>query len=63
MTWFFVALSAYFLLAITNLVDKFLVEKVVGSARAYTFLPCDGCIFFGHHGFYLGREHFSGYLF
>ena len=40
MTWFFVALSAYFLLAITNLVDKFLVEKVVGSARAYTFIAC-----------------------
>jgi drug/metabolite transporter (DMT)-like permease len=40
MNWFFVALVAYFLLAIVNLTDKFLVEKVVGSARAYTFIAC-----------------------
>lgn len=40
MAWFFVALFAYFLLAIANLIDKFLVEKVVGSARAYTFIAC-----------------------
>jgi len=40
MAWFFVALSAYFLLAIANLIDKFLVEKVLGSARAYTFIAC-----------------------
>ena len=40
MSWVAVALSAYFVLALANLVDKFLVEKVVGSARAYTFLAC-----------------------
>jgi drug/metabolite transporter (DMT)-like permease len=40
MSWFIVALAAYFLLAITNLIDKFLVEKVLGSARAYTFIAC-----------------------
>lgn len=40
MSWFIVALVAYFLLAITNLIDKFLVEKVLGSARAYTFITC-----------------------
>ncbi|MDD2681120.1 MAG: EamA family transporter [Patescibacteria group bacterium] len=40
MSWFIVALTAYFLLAITNLIDKFLVEKVLGSARAYTFIAC-----------------------
>lgn len=38
MSWFLVAFLAYFLLAIANLVDKFLVEKVVASARAYTFI-------------------------
>ena len=38
MNWFVVALVAYFLLAIANLIDKFLVEKVLGSARAYTFV-------------------------
>ncbi len=40
MAWFLVALFAYFILAIANLIDKFLVEKVVGSARAYTFIAC-----------------------
>lgn len=40
MSWIIVALAAYFLLAITNLIDKFLVEKVLGSARAYTFIAC-----------------------
>lgn len=38
MNWLIIALVAYFLLAIANLIDKFLVEKVLGSARAYTFL-------------------------
>jgi len=40
MNWFLVALIAYFLLAIANLIDKFLVERVLGSARAYTFIAC-----------------------
>lgn len=40
MSWIIVAITAYFLLAIANLVDKFLVEKVLGSARAYTFVAC-----------------------
>jgi drug/metabolite transporter (DMT)-like permease len=38
MSWWIVALIAYFLLAVANLIDKFLVEKVLGSARAYTFM-------------------------
>lgn len=38
MNWLIVALTAYFLLAIANLIDKFLVEKVLGSARAYAFV-------------------------
>ncbi|MBN2884456.1 EamA family transporter [Patescibacteria group bacterium] len=40
MSWFVVALVSYFLLAIANLIDKYLVEKVLGSARAYTFIAC-----------------------
>lgn len=40
MNWLFVALAAYCLLAASNLIDKFLVEKVLGSARAYTFIAC-----------------------
>jgi len=49
MNWFIVALVAYFLLAIANLIDKYLVEKVLGSARAYTFIACimGGLIFLG----------------
>lgn len=38
MNWLIIALVAYFLLAIVNLIDKFLVEKILGSARAYTFI-------------------------
>lgn len=40
MSWFIVALTSYFVLAIANLIDKYLVEKVLGSARAYTFIAC-----------------------
>lgn len=40
MNWLIVALFSYFLLALANLVDKFLVEKILGSARAYTFIVC-----------------------
>lgn len=40
MSWLIIALFSYFLLALANLVDKFLVEKILGSARAYTFIVC-----------------------
>ncbi len=40
MSWLIIALLAYFLLALANLIDKFLVEKILGSARAYTFIVC-----------------------
>lgn len=40
MSWLIIALSSYFLLALANLIDKFLVEKILGSARAYTFVVC-----------------------
>lgn len=40
MDWLFVALSAYFLLAIANLLDKFLVDNVLKSSKAYAFVAC-----------------------
>ncbi|MFP4514909.1 MAG: EamA family transporter [Parcubacteria group bacterium] len=38
MTWLSIAIIAYFLLALVNILDKFLLENVVNSSRAYTFL-------------------------
>lgn len=38
MTWLSVAIIAYFLLALVNIFDKFLLENAVNSSRAYTFL-------------------------
>ncbi len=40
MSWIFVALSAYFLLAIANLGDKFLVDNVLKNSKAYAFVAC-----------------------
>ncbi len=40
MNWLIVALSAYLLLAVANLLDKFLVDNVVKSSRAYAFAAC-----------------------
>jgi drug/metabolite transporter (DMT)-like permease len=40
MTWFAVALAAYLLLALTNLLDKFLVTTVLNNSQAYTFIAC-----------------------
>jgi len=40
MSWIIVAISAYLMLAITNILDKFLVENVLKSSKAYTFLVC-----------------------
>lgn len=40
MNWLFVALGAYLLLAVANLLDKFLVDKVVKSSQAYAFIAC-----------------------
>jgi len=40
MSWFLIALFAYFLLAIANLFDKFLVDNVLKNSRAYTFVAC-----------------------
>lgn len=40
MSWFLAALSAYFFLAVANLFDKFLVDNVLPSSKAYTFVVC-----------------------
>lgn len=40
MSWIIVALLAYFLLAIANLGDKFLVDNVLKSSKAYAFVVC-----------------------
>jgi len=40
MSWFVVAVSAYFILAVSNLLDKFLVEKLIRNGRAYAFIAC-----------------------
>lgn len=40
MSWLIVALSAYFLLAVANLLDKFLIDNVLPSSKAYVFAAC-----------------------
>jgi drug/metabolite transporter (DMT)-like permease len=40
MSWIAVALIAYLLLAIANLLDKFLVANVLKNSRAYAFIAC-----------------------
>lgn len=40
MNWMAAALSAYLLLAIANIFDKFLVDNVLKSSKAYTFAAC-----------------------
>jgi drug/metabolite transporter (DMT)-like permease len=40
MNWLLVALSAYLLLAVANLLDKFVVDNVLKSAKAYAFAAC-----------------------
>ncbi|MFA5184555.1 MAG: DMT family transporter [Patescibacteria group bacterium] len=40
MSWLAVAITAYLILAIVNLLDKFLVESVLRNARSYAFIAC-----------------------
>lgn len=40
MSWIAVALSAYLLLAVANLLDKFLVDNVLKNSKAYAFAAC-----------------------
>jgi len=48
MSWVLVAISAYLLLAIANLLDKFLVDNVLKNSQAYAFIACIlGLLIFG----------------
>lgn len=40
MSWISVAIFAYLILAVTNLADKFLVDNVLPSSKAYVFIVC-----------------------
>lgn len=40
MVWILVAISAYLILAIANLLDKFLVGNVLKNSKAYAFVAC-----------------------
>jgi drug/metabolite transporter (DMT)-like permease len=40
MNWIIVAISAYLLLAVANLLDKFVVDNVLKSSKAYAFAAC-----------------------
>lgn len=40
MSWIAIALSAYLFLAIANLLDKFLIDEVLPSSKAYAFIAC-----------------------
>ena len=40
MSWVIVALSAYLILAVANLLDKFLIDNVLSSSKAYVFAAC-----------------------
>ena len=40
MLWIIVALSSYLLLAVANVIDKFLVDNVLKNSKAYAFVAC-----------------------
>jgi drug/metabolite transporter (DMT)-like permease len=40
MSWFLIAVLSYLLLAVVNLFDKFLLNKVLSSTKTYVFLVC-----------------------
>lgn len=40
MSWFVIAILSYFLLAVVNLTDKFLIDNVLKSSKTYAFLVC-----------------------
>jgi len=37
-TWLIIVILAYFILALVNLADKFIIDNIIKSSRAYTFL-------------------------
>lgn len=40
MSWISIAISAYLILAVANLLDKFLVDNILTSSKAYAFVAC-----------------------
>ena len=40
MSWFLITIASYFLFAIVNLTDKFVIDNILKSSKAYTFLVC-----------------------
>lgn len=40
MSWFLIAIISYFLLAVVNLTDKFVIDNIIKSSKTYTFLVC-----------------------
>jgi drug/metabolite transporter (DMT)-like permease len=40
MAWFLFAVAAYFLFAVVNLTDKFLIDNVLKSSKTYSFIVC-----------------------
>jgi len=64
MSWIIVAFLAYFLLAIANLGDKFLVDNILKSSKAYAFVVCFmGLIAFVVAPWFLEWPGFSSFIF
>ena len=40
MSWISVAIAAYLILSVANLLDKFLVDNILPSSKAYAFVAC-----------------------
>lgn len=64
MNWLILAILAYFILALVNILDKFLLDKVLPSSRAYTFLVGSvGVIVFAFSPWFLEWPGLNSFLF
>jgi drug/metabolite transporter (DMT)-like permease len=64
MSWILVALLAYSLLAISNLFDKFLVDNVLPSSKAYVFIAClPGLLLLAGAPWFLNWPGYSWFIF
>jgi len=64
MSWIVVAVAAYLLLAIANLLDKFLVDNVLKNSKAYAFIACTlGMVIFALAPWYLNWPGIWSFLF
>ena len=64
MSWISVALTAYLLLAIANLFDKFLVDNILKNSKAYAFIACVmGMIVFAISPWFLEWPGWSFFIF